>query len=278
VTLVTLAIGLLVFVRWLEPRFAFFPSRGESTTPADLGVPFSAATVTTRDGQRLHGWLLRAAAARALVVYFHGNGGNLSIWAPILCEIARRGYDVLAFDYRGYGLSTGRPTEQGLYRDADAVLDYVATVRRDSQPAIYWGRSIGTAVAAYAATARPPSGMILEAGFPHARAIIRSSPLLAFLALFGTYRFPTAAFLDRVETAVLVIHGDRDRVVPLDLGRALFADLKVPKTFLMVPGGDHNDLRPPDEGSYWDSVDRWIATLAGTRTDDAEAGRDGTKR
>src|SRR6266542_3749951 len=102
--------ALVVFVRWLEPRFAFFPSLGETLTPAEFGVRFSAMTATTQDGERLHGWLLHASTPRALVVYFHGNGGNLSVWAPILAAVARHGYDVLAFDYRGYGLSTGRPT------------------------------------------------------------------------------------------------------------------------------------------------------------------------
>src|SRR5207244_9861974 len=124
------------FVRWLEPRFAFFPSAGETTTPAAFGVEFSTMTIATTDGEKLHAWLLRAPTPRAFVVYFHGNGGNLSIWAPILSGLAQRGYDVLAVDYRGYGPTTGRPTETALYRDAAASGEPAWTIQRHGQPPV----------------------------------------------------------------------------------------------------------------------------------------------
>ena len=108
--LVVALLALAVLVRWMEPRLAFFPFAGEAETPRDFAVPFEAITVDTRDGERLRAWIMRAPETRARVVYFHGNGGNLSNWAPILASIARRGYSVFAFDYRGYGVSTGRPT------------------------------------------------------------------------------------------------------------------------------------------------------------------------
>lgn len=263
ITLVVAIITLLVFVRWLEPRFAFFPSKGETTTPAQFGVDFAATEIPVRDGERLRAWLLRVANPRALIVYFHGNGGNLSVWAPILSDVARHGFDVLAFDYRGYGLSTGTPTEQGLYRDADAVVEHASTLRNEPRPIVYWGRSLGTAVAAHAATVRPPDAIVIEAGFPDARSLVRSSPPLAFLALFSTYRFPTAGFLDRVTAPVLVMHGDADSVIPFTLGRALFDRTRGVKTFLRIPGGDHNDLRPPDEQAYWDAVDTLIHSVGG---------------
>ena len=113
-------------------------------TPRDFGVPFEAITVDTHDGERLRAWIMRAPDARARVVYFHGNGGNLSNWSPILAAIVRRGYSVFAFDYRGYGVSTGHPTERGLYRDVDAVVARAWSDDRDSgAPLVYWGRSLG---------------------------------------------------------------------------------------------------------------------------------------
>src|SRR5687768_10993637 len=123
--LIALAVALLalaLFVRWVEPRLAFFPFKGEAETPRDFGVAFEPLTIETADGERLRAWSMPAAAPRARVVYFHGNGGNLSNWSPILAGIVQRGYSVIAVDYRGYGLSTGRPTEQGIYRDVDALL------------------------------------------------------------------------------------------------------------------------------------------------------------
>src|SRR5687767_3353893 len=107
---VLLAVALVIggaglAVRLLESRFAFFPQRGEQTTPAAFGVTYNAATIVTEDGERLHAWSLAHESPRAVVVYFHGNGGNLSVWAPVLVGIHRRGYTVHAVDYRGYGLS-----------------------------------------------------------------------------------------------------------------------------------------------------------------------------
>jgi uncharacterized protein len=261
VTLLVVGLGLLVLVRWLEPRMAFFPSAGETTTPAEFGVPFAPATIATADGERLRAWMLKASSPRAQVVYFHGNGGNLAMWAPILSDLARHGFDVLAFDYRGYGLSTGRPTEAGLYRDADAVVDHVVAQLSGSRPIVYWGRSLGTAVAAYAASRKAPDGIVLEAGFPDALAVVRTSPVLALLSVFSTYRFATAEWLDRVQAPALVIHGDADQVIPFKFGRALFERLKGAKTFVTIRGGDHNDAKPIDERLYWDAVDAFMRTI-----------------
>jgi len=261
-------VGLVVFVRWLEPRFAFFPSPGETTTPEEFGVSFRATTVSTADGEGLRVWHLRPRLADgagkapiALIIYFHGNGGNLSMWAPILADIARRGHDIVAFDYRGYGLSGGKPTETGLYRDADAVLEYAWTLRSETQPIVYWGRSLGTAVAAYAATRRAPDGIIVESGFPDARSIVRSDPLLAFLSLFASYRFPAARFLDRARVPALVIHGDADQIIPFRLGQQLFETMKADKRFVTIRGGDHNDAQPADPSTYWNAVDGFIRSL-----------------
>src|SRR5687768_16225071 len=150
VTIAVVAAALALLVRWLEPRLAFFPFKGEDETPRDFGIPFEAVTIDTADGEKLRAWRMTPPApqaARARIVYFHGNGGNLSNWSPILAGIVRRGYAVFAFDYRGYGLSTGRPTERGVYRDVDAVLKRAWADEVRSVPLIYWGRSLGATMA-----------------------------------------------------------------------------------------------------------------------------------
>jgi fermentation-respiration switch protein FrsA (DUF1100 family) len=235
---------------------AFFPSPGEDETPRDAGLPFDAVTIETTDGERLRAWAIHGPHPRARIVYFHGNGGNLSNWSPIVSAIARRGYSVLAVDYRGYGLSTGRPSERGLYRDVDATI---ARPWRDADsrlPLVYWGRSLGCAMAAYAATARKPDGLIIEAGFPDARSAVRGSPPLAILSLLASYRFPTADFVNRANVPVLQLHGDRDSVIPIELGRELFEKIKGPKELFVVAGGDHNDDTPRDAGAYWSAIER----------------------
>ena len=252
---------MLVLVRWIEPRMAFFPTRGETETPGDFGLAFESLTIDTADGQRLRAWVMRAPAPRANVVYFHGNGANLSNWSPILAGIVQRGYSVFAFDYRGYGLSTGHPTERGLYRDVDAIVKQAWIQEPASTPTIYWGRSLGATMAAYAATVRPPDGLILESGFVNARAAVRSSAVLLVLSFFSSYRFPTADFVNRANRPVLVMHGNHDSVIPFVLGRELFDTLTVPKQFVTIEGGDHNDAVPHDADTYWSAVDHFAAGL-----------------
>lgn len=259
--LVVALLALSLLVRWMEPRLAFFPFAGEAETPRDFGVPFEAATVDTADGERLRAWIMRAPAPRARIVYFHGNGGNLSNWAPILASIARRGYSVFAFDYRGYGVSTGRPTERGLYRDVDAIVARAWTDADNGAPLIYWGRSLGCSMAGYAATVRPPAGVIAEAGFADARAAVRSSPPLLLLSFLASYRFPAADFLNRANVPVLQLHGDRDSIIPFGVGRELHARLAVPKRFVTITGGDHNDAEPTDPAAYWGAIDEFTASL-----------------
>jgi pimeloyl-ACP methyl ester carboxylesterase len=253
-------LALTILVRWMEPRLAFFPFVGESATPRDYDVPFESATIDTTDGEHLRGWIMRAPGERARVVYFHGNGGNLSNWAPILAAIVRRGYSVFAFDYRGYGVSTGTPTERGLYRDVEAVVARAWQAPPGNVPLVYWGRSLGCSMAAYAATVRAPLGVIVEAGFPDARSAVRGSPL-ALLALLASYRFPAGEFLNRANVPVLQLHGDRDSVIPFELGRELHDRLTVPKRFVAIAGGDHNDAAPRDAAAYWRVIDGFVESV-----------------
>jgi fermentation-respiration switch protein FrsA (DUF1100 family) len=256
--------ALAILVRRIEPRLAFFPYVGETETPQLFGLAFDAVTIETTDGEKLRAWRIEAPAPRApraRIVYFHGNGGNLSNWASILAEIVRHGYSVFAIDYRGYGLSTGRPTEQGLYRDVEAALPVAWPGGDPGTPIVYWGRSLGGAMASFAATVRKPDGVIIEAGFPNARAAIRNSPVLAALSLFASYRFPAAEFLARADTPVLIMHGDRDSVIPFALGRELFEQIGGRKEFVVIAGGDHNDATAPDPAAYWAAIDRFVNSL-----------------
>src|SRR6185436_5264146 len=178
ILLISLAViaALAVTVRAIESRIAFFPSPGETTTPGDFGIRFERVPLRPDGGVTLRGWSMPHPAPRARILYFHGNGGNLSVWAPILAGIHRQGYAVHAFDYRGYGASTGRPSEQGLYRDVEAAVAWPWESEAMGAPLIYWGRSLGTAMAAYAAAKRVPDAVILESGFADARSLLRDSP------------------------------------------------------------------------------------------------------
>jgi uncharacterized protein len=237
----------------LEPRLVFFPFSGENATPAPHGLPYERVEIATADGERLVAWRLVPETPVADVVYFKGNGGNLSVWLPVLATLYRLDVQVLAVDYRGYGLSTGTPSEEGVYRDAEAVVEYAARLRGDdpAAPLVYWGRSLGGPVAAAAARAVRPDGLILESTFPDKVAVIRFNPVLRFLNLFASYRFSTVDLLQGFPGPVLVMHGDRDRIIPYRLGRELYEAIEVPKRFVAIQGADHNDFFDTGELSYW---------------------------
>jgi uncharacterized protein len=253
-------------VRLVEPGLAFFPSRGEDETPAQYGIPYVPLTIPTIDGERIHVWHLPRADAQAQVVYFHGNGGNLSIWSAALVGLSRQQYDVIAVDYRGYGLSTGRPSEQGLYRDVDATIQLAHDrLRRTDLRLLYWGRSLGATMAAYAAAARAPDGVVLEAGFPSMRNVLETNPVLWLLSWVSSYRFPTAQWMSSVRAPTLVLHGDADSVIPYRLGQRLYDAVPGPKQFVTIPGGDHNDAAPRSGDAYWDAVAEFVRSLPPSR-------------
>jgi uncharacterized protein len=267
---VAIAIAALLLLAWLvrraEPRLAFFPFKGEDVTPRSVGVDYTPSTIVTSDGEKLQVWHLPRTDAVARVVYFHGNGGNLSLWTEVLTGLWHQGFDVTAVDYRGYGVSTGSPSEQGLYRDVDATLTFVhEQPKREKIPLIYWGRSLGSVMAAYAATRRPPDAVVLEAGFPSMRAVLETNPVLWTLSWFSNYRFPTAEWMSAVKQPTLLLHGDRDSVIPYRLGQRLYDTVQGPKTFVTIPGGDHNEPVPHDPGPYWEAVRRFVTSIGNER-------------
>ena len=265
VALVAVVLGGLVLkalVGALEPRFVFFPYQGEDETPETLGIRYQQVPLTTSDGERLVAWQLDAERPVADIVYFHGNGGNLSVWLPVLASLHRFNFRVLAVDYRGYGLSTGSPSEAGVYLDAEATVRHAARDRVQDRPLVFWGRSLGSAIAASAARVVVPDGLVLESGFPDKASVIRAQPILRALNVFGSYRFATADLLRDFARPVLVVHGDRDSIIPFELGRELFGRLPGPKQFVTVRGGDHNDFFNETRADYWGPIVQFIAGLS----------------
>lgn len=263
VTILVILVTLKVVVWLLEPRMAFFPIRGVQETPAAFGLPFTDFEIRTPDGETLHAWWLEHPEPRGQVLFWHGNGGNLSLWLDVIAELRRRGFSVLATDYRGYGASTGRPSERGIYTDADAAVAWFnERLRRPGAPVIFWGRSIGTAVAASATSRVSPDALVLESPFPDLHGLFRGNPVMRVLLPFSSYKFPTLRLIDRYEGPLLVIHGNRDRVIPFRAGREVFERAATRrKEFVAIPGADHNDLHVVDAATYWAAIDRFVSGL-----------------
>ena len=258
--------SMKLLVWWLEPRMAFFPYSGVQQTPAALAVPFSEHRIGTADGETLHAWWLEHESPRAQIVYWHGNGGNLSLWMPVFVDLHRRGFSVLAVDYRGYGDSTGKPSEQGIYRDGEAATAYFRErLQKPKVPVIYWGRSLGCSVASYTATRTPPSALVLESPFPDVAFLFTNNPVMRFLSVFSTYRFATSTHLEQYAGPLLVIHGDADSIIPFNAGKRVFdAAPTKSKTFAVLPGADHNDVYA-SHPHYAVIVDSFVRTIEAPR-------------
>lgn len=262
-TSAAVVILLKLLVIWLEPRMAFFPVRGVQETPASAGVSYDDVSIRTADGETLHAWWLPHEEPRGQVIFWHGNGGNLSLWLPPVLEVHRRGFSVLTVDYRGYGASTGRPSETGVYRDADAaVRQFTAQLRQPESPVIYWGRSLGSTVAAYSATVEAPDALVLESPMPDVRAVLRANPILWLLSFLSSYRFPTSEFLETYEGPLLVVHGDADSIIPFRAGRRVYDRAPTGrKTFVALAGADHNDPYYLSAPEYWEAIDAFLTGL-----------------
>jgi fermentation-respiration switch protein FrsA (DUF1100 family) len=264
VAVLVIALVAIQLVVWLlEPRMAFFPIRGVQQTPAAFGLAYTDQRIPTSDGETLHAWWLEPADPRAQVLFFHGNGGNLALWLDVIAELRRRNFSVLAVDYRGYGDSTGRPSERGVYIDANAAVDWFnSRLRRADVPVIIWGRSLGTPVAASAAGHHRPDALVLESPFADVGAIFGVNPVMRFFLLFSSYSFPTLRLMERYDGPLLVIHGDRDTIIPFQAGRDLFDRAPTArKQFVVIRGADHNDLHIADPAGYWAAIDRFVSGL-----------------
>ena len=246
-TLGLLLAGLLLLgaLMWLmQPKLLFRPFPDLIGVPSDWGLAYEDVWLTTADGVRLHGWFLPAAERRAAphtLLFFHGNAGNVSHRGASLAIFAALGLDVLIIDYRGYGLSEGRPSEVGLGLDADAAWRWLVDTRGVA-PAdiVLFGRSLGGAVATSLATRVTPGALIVESSFTDLMAMARlHHPLLARLIPLR-YRFASRDALADVRAPVLILHSRDDGIVPFSEGEALYAAATAPKRFVALVGG-HNE-------------------------------------
>ena len=258
----------------VERSLIYHPAAHLEATPADYGLPFEDARVVSDDGERLHGWLVPGPRPLT-ILWCHGNAGNISHRLDNLRLMHERlGASVLLFDYRGYGESTGVPSEEGTYRDARAFRLWLVeraggrggppVPSTAPAPIVYFGRSLGAAVAAALAVDTPPAALILETPFTSVRQIANQTlPGAGFL--FRT-RYDTLARIGRIHTPLLVLHGDADEVVPFRHGRAVFEAAAEPKAFVTIPGARHNDTYVVGGEAYWRAWQRFLAAHVPDRT------------
>ena len=221
-------------------------------------LPLQEVWFEAADGARLFGWYVESSGGRATLLWCHGNAGNIINRLENLVELYKHGLSVFLFDYRGYGRSQGRPTEEGLYLDALAAYAYLSESQRVApERLVIFGRSLGGAVAAEVASQRPAAGLVLESAFPSVEALAKHHYFgLPVHWLLGA-RFTLVDRLPRISVPILVIHGDRDEIVPLELGQQVFDAARGPKAFYLVQGAGHNDLYQVGGTPYFQRLRRF---------------------
>ncbi len=240
VALATYACVCMMFAAF-QRQLIYYPSREYEATPQEYGLAFEDVSLTTGDGEQIIGWYVPAPDSQATVLFCHGNAGNISHRLHAIQLLHNSGFNVLIFDYRGFGQSSGSPDEAGLYTDAVAAWDYLVETRGIPKGRIIvLGRSLGGAVAIELATRVKPVGLIVEATFTRMADVARHLYPLLPSGLFLKDRYDSVDKIAQVTCPKLFLHGTQDTLIPFDMGRQLYEAAVAPKVFIETPG-DHNE-------------------------------------
>jgi fermentation-respiration switch protein FrsA (DUF1100 family) len=242
--LVTALVGygaIAALAYFAQRSLMYFPDRTR-TAPAAAGFPQADEIVlTTSDGERVIAWHVAPRGDKPVVLYFHGNGGALDLRAERFARIVADGTGLVALSYRGYGGSTGRPSEAGLLRDAQAVYAFAAA-RYPAERLVLFGESLGSGVAVALAAEHKVGKVVLEAPFTSAVDIGAAAYPFLPVRLLMHDQFRSDERIGKVTAPVLVLHGARDTIVPIAYGERLYALIGAPKKFVRFPAGHHSDL------------------------------------
>ena len=240
--IVLVGYGAIVALAYFAQRsLMYFPERAR-TSPAAAGFPRAEEIeLTTSDGEKVIAWHVAPRGERPVVIYFHGNGGSLAWRAERFARITADGTGLLALSYRGYGGSTGNPSEAGLLRDAEAIYAF-ATARYPAERLALFGESLGSGVAVALAAEHKFGKVILEAPFTSAVDIGAAAYPFLPVRLLMHDQFRSDERIGKITAPVLVLHGARDTVVPISYGERLYALISAPKKFVRFPEGHHSDL------------------------------------
>jgi len=259
--------GLLFF----ENRFVFRPSREpvESWQPPGPGV--TECVFRARDGVQLHAWWYPGSGAddvsdRPVLLWCHGNSGNITHRTEAFRRLVEHGLAVLLFDYRGYGKSEGRPSEHGLYMDGEAAYKYLVEAQGiEPGRIVCFGRSLGSVVALHVALLRKTAGVVIEGAFVNLGAVVRHRHPVLPLALFVRNRLDNLGRVRRLKVPLLVVHDSRDTLVPIAQARAVFNAAPGSKEFYAIEGSGHSDLSDFGNEQYYQTLRRFCSSCVSKR-------------
>lgn len=250
-SILTVYIAIVVFGYFYSNHAAFLPQ------PSSYADSEEICKIKTPDEKYISGLYLPNETAEFVILYSHGNAEDLGNIRPTLCEFVNEGFSIFAYDYRGYGTSTGKPSEKKAYQDIDAAYTYLTEqLKFPPDRIIIMGRSLGGAVAIDLAARKPAAGLILESTFTSALRVVTKIPISPF------DRFVNTKKIKKVKCPVLVIHSRDDDIIPFAHGEKLFKLANEPKLNLWITGAAHNDSISWIAGNkYWDTIKMFTSTI-----------------
>lgn len=233
--------SLCAILYLFQNQLIFQPTRTLTASPETIGLDYENVTLYSSDDMRLHGWHIPASASRGVVLFLHGNAGNISHRLETLEMLHRIGLSTFIIDYRGYGGSEGRPSEQGTYADAESAWNYL-TMERGIKPddIVIFGRSLGGAVAAWLAARVKPAGVILESTFISLGTMAQKYYPYIPVSLLLRHEYPVRDHVAAINAPLLLIHSEHDEIVPFSHAKALYSAASAPRELKIINGG-HNE-------------------------------------
>ena len=257
--------SITVWIFFQQDRLLFYPDisgRELVTTPRSIGIKYDSIRLTTQDNVSIHGWFIPHEHQRAVVLFCHGNAGNISHRMNTIEMLHDMGLSIFIFDYRGYGESEGKPTEQGTYNDADAAWNFLIKDKHyAASEIIIWGRSLGAAIAAHlAAKEDPVKGVILESTFTSVPDLGKEFYPLLPVQMISRFQYATKQHITAINSPVLLMHSRDDEIIPFAHGQQLFELANQPKYFVALSGG-HNEYVYLNYDRYYNELKNFLTTL-----------------
>ncbi len=263
--LVMLGILRIAYLYFFQSKIIYVPYRTISQNPNDVGLAYREVGIAAGAGEYLSAWLIPSEKSKLYLLFCHGNAGNISHRNDYFKMFHSLGFNIFIFDYRGYGRSSGTPTEQGTYLDAEAAWNYlVDNVKVKPEQIVIIGRSLGGTVASRLASLKKPKALILEGAFTSVPDVAVSLVPYFPARFLVRYEYPTKNFITGIECPVLVMHSVDDEIIPFSHGEKLFQLAPEPKTFRPLLGG-HNNAVTVSSREYRNSVRHFLESLGGLR-------------
>jgi fermentation-respiration switch protein FrsA (DUF1100 family) len=263
--LLILIIGFLLYFFFprIESFFIFLPETHLDATPDERTMGYKEVYFPSEDGERLHGWFFPLKGECPVILFCHGNAGNISHRLENVRLLLREKLQVFLFDYRGYGRSSGTPSERGIYLDGLAAYDYLVEKERIPRANIIpFGRSLGAAVAIEISLKREAKSLITESAFTSTRDVARTTALFFPVSYLLPAHYNNLKKIGRVAVPKLIIHGKADEIIPFSMGLMLFEAAEAPKYFLPLEGAGHNDTFIVGGRSYFEAFARFAYSSA----------------